>query len=80
MFELAAVFEERDVYELRFDEIRFDDGAAGANFEALAYEAGLIVGSSVPDITLTTLHGEEPVRLTELAGGKPMALIFGSYT
>jgi len=80
MTELAAVFEERDVYELRFDELRFDGAAAGVYFDELAYEAGLVVGSSVPPVTLTSLGGGEPVALAELAGARPMALIFGSYT
>jgi hypothetical protein len=78
--ELTVLFEEADVYELRFDQVRFDDGDAGAHFDQVAYREGLTVGSSVPDVTLTTLHGDEPVSLAQVVGTMPVALIFGSYT
>jgi len=78
--ELTILFEQADVYELRFDQVRFDDGDAGAHFDQVAYEEGLTVGSAVPDVTLTTLHGDEPVSLAQAVGTKPVALIFGSYT
>ena len=39
------------------------------------------VGAMAPDFTLPLLHGEpdETVRLADLRG-KPVALVFGSYT
>lgn len=78
--ELSAIFVDQDVYELRFDQVRFDDGAAGAHFERFSYEAGLVVGSPVPAVTLTALHGGASVDLAGIAGKQPIALIFGSYT
>ncbi|MFT7484499.1 MAG: hypothetical protein ACI9F9_000339 [Candidatus Paceibacteria bacterium] len=80
MEELASVFEELDRYELRFDEVRFDDGGPGAQFEERAYIAGLEVGSSVPKVMLSDLKGGPSVDLALIAGDMPIALIFGSYT
>jgi len=78
--ELSAVFEELDVRELRFDQVRYDDGAPGARFAERDYEAGLVPGSEVPDLTLSPLHGGPPVNLRSVAAERPVALIFGSYT
>lgn len=78
--ELSVLFEELDVYEFRFDRIRFDDGDAGAHFESLAYEIGLPVGSAVPEVSLTSLADDSSVSLAGLTGVRPIALIFGSYT
>ncbi|MFT5051853.1 MAG: hypothetical protein ACI8QZ_003282 [Chlamydiales bacterium] len=80
MAELATVFDGSDSYELHFDQVRFDDGTPGAHFEKLAYRAGLVVGSDIPEVTLTALHGAPSIDLAGIAGGKPVALIFGSYT
>ncbi|MFT7669183.1 MAG: hypothetical protein ACI8X5_001883 [Planctomycetota bacterium] len=80
MDELSTIFIEQDVYELRFDQVRFDDRAAGMHFEPLSYESGLVVGSAVPAVTLTALRGGPSVDLAEIAGDQPIALIFGSYT
>jgi hypothetical protein len=78
--EITVVFENDDIYSLRFDQVRFDDGAAGTFFEQRAYGQGLQVGSPVPDLTLENLTGTESVNLGKSVHQKPMALIFGSYT
>ncbi len=44
--------------------------------DALAPKAG----SEAPDFELRDLKGENPVRLGDFRGKKPVALIFGSYT
>ncbi len=38
------------------------------------------VGESAPDFELHDSNGENPVRLSEFKGEKPVALIFGSFT
>ena len=38
------------------------------------------VGAEAPDFELYDVNGENPVRLSELRGGKPVALAFGSFT
>jgi hypothetical protein len=43
-------------------------------------EGNLRPGHAAPDVTLVSLDGKTPVRLSERAGGKPLVLIFGSYT
>jgi len=80
MDELSAAFAGSDSYELRFDQARFDGSPPDERFERLAYESGLVVGSPVPDLELTALNGGPPVELARVADGRPMALIFGSYT
>jgi hypothetical protein len=42
-------------------------------------EGSLRVGDRAPDVTLTALDGT-PVRLQDRIGGRPLVLIFGSYT
>jgi len=37
-------------------------------------------GDPVPDFELPTLDGDETVRLASLLEGRPVALVFGSYT
>lgn len=78
--ELTALFEELNVYEFRFDQVRFDDGEAGAHFESMAYRTGLPVGSDAPDVVLTSLADDSRVSLRSLTGIRPVALVFGSYT
>jgi hypothetical protein len=43
-------------------------------------EGRLKVGDRAPDATLVSLDGSTPVRLSERIGGKPLVLVFGSYT
>ena len=38
------------------------------------------VGDIAPDFELRDAHGENPVRLSNLLGEKPVALVFGSFT
>ncbi|MFT5288241.1 MAG: hypothetical protein ACI8QC_003599 [Planctomycetota bacterium] len=80
MLELSAGFEDSESYELRFDRVRFDDGAPGAAFEQRAYREGLTVGSAIPAVTLMRLEDGSSVALEDLCGLKSVALIFGSYT
>jgi hypothetical protein len=37
-------------------------------------------GDLAPDFTLYDPQGEQAVTLSELFGGKPVALVFGSFT
>ena len=37
-------------------------------------------GDVAPDFELRDVNGENPVRLSDFRGQKPVALIFGSYT
>ncbi len=37
-------------------------------------------GDSAPDFKLADVGGENPVRLSDFRGKKPVVLIFGSYT
>jgi hypothetical protein len=43
-------------------------------------EGDLKVGQQAPGVTLTALDGKTKVKLLEEAGGKPLVLIFGSFT
>jgi hypothetical protein len=45
-----------------------------------ARDGRLRVGDPAPDFTLPTLDGTEQVRLSSLRGGRPVVLVFGSYT
>jgi hypothetical protein len=45
-------------------------------FDALAPK----VGDLAPDIQLLDVNGDNPVRLSETRGRKPVALVFGSFT
>lgn len=38
------------------------------------------VGDPAPDFTLADIRGEQRVRLADLRGQRPVALIFGSFT
>lgn len=38
------------------------------------------VGEPAPDFELSDSKGENPVRLADFKGQKPIALIFGSFT
>jgi len=40
----------------------------------------LQVGSAAPDATLLALDGENKFRLRDRIGGKPLVLVFGSFT
>lgn len=42
-------------------------------------EGSLKVGDKAPDVTLRALDGQD-VRLLEHLGGRPLVVIFGSYT
>lgn len=43
-------------------------------------EGSLKVGDRAPDVSLVSLDGKTPIRLSERVGGKPLILVFGSYT
>jgi len=43
-------------------------------------EGSLKVGDRAPDVALVSLDGKTPVRVVEKMGGKPLILVFGSYT
>jgi hypothetical protein len=43
-------------------------------------EGTLKPGDAAPDVTLVSLDGQTPVRVSEQVGGKPLILVFGSYT
>ena len=38
------------------------------------------MGDLAPDFELRDIRGENPVRLSDFCGQKPVALIFGSFT
>ena len=38
------------------------------------------VGDTAPDFELADVDGENPVRLSDYRGRKPVALVFGSFT
>ena len=43
-------------------------------------EGKLDPGDAAPDVALVSLDGKTPVRVSEQVGGKPLVLVFGSYT
>ena len=43
-------------------------------------EGDLRVGQSAPDVSLLSLDGKTRVRLADSTGGRPLVLVFGSYT
>jgi hypothetical protein len=43
-------------------------------------EGALKPGDAAPDVALVSLDGKTPVRVSEKVGGKPLVLVFGSYT
>jgi hypothetical protein len=43
-------------------------------------EGTLKPGDAAPDVALVALDGKTPVRVSEQVGGKPLVLVFGSYT
>ena len=43
-------------------------------------EGRLKVGDRAPDVALLALDGKTPVLLAEAIGGKPLVLVFGSFT
>src|SRR5262245_10027390 len=43
-------------------------------------EGALKVGDRAPDVALLALDGRTRVRLGERMGGRPVVLVFGSYT
>ena len=43
-------------------------------------EGKLKPGDAAPDVALVSLDGKTPVRVSEKVGGKPLVLVFGSYT
>jgi hypothetical protein len=38
------------------------------------------LGETAPDFELRDVNGENPVRLSDFRGVKPVALVFGSFT
>jgi hypothetical protein len=45
-----------------------------------ARKGTLNAGSAAPDFTVKNLEDKSPVRLSSLWAGKPVVLVFGSYT
>ena len=43
-------------------------------------EGTLRVGNPAPDVELLSLDGATPVRLKDSVGGKPLVIVFGSFT
>ena len=43
-------------------------------------EGDLKVGDRAPDVALLALDGATPVRLKDAVGGKPLVVVFGSFT
>ena len=43
-------------------------------------EGDLKVGDAAPDVVLGAVDGGPDVRLADLVGGKPLVLVFGSFT
>ncbi|HEY7573980.1 MAG TPA: hypothetical protein VIB08_02370 [Thermoanaerobaculia bacterium] len=44
-------------------------------------EGKLKVGDAAPDVVLVSLDGTTPVRLKDsIGGGKPLVMVFGSFT
>lgn len=43
-------------------------------------EGALLVGSAAPDVALHALSGPGVERIAQRIGGKPLILIFGSFT
>jgi hypothetical protein len=43
-------------------------------------EGTLRVGDAAPDVELVALDGARRLRLKESIGGKPLVLVFGSFT
>jgi len=43
-------------------------------------EGRLKVGEQAPDVAMVALDGASPVHLKDHMGGKPLVIIFGSYT
>jgi hypothetical protein len=43
-------------------------------------EGALRVGDHAPDVALVSLDGQTPARVSQSIGGKPLVLVFGSYT
>ena len=57
-------------------QIRKKGKAWQERFDALAPK----VGDVAPDFELHDANGQNPIRLSNLRGHKPAALIFGSFT
>jgi len=43
-------------------------------------EGDLKPGDRAPDASLVSLDGRTPLRISERIGGKPLVLVFGSFT
>jgi hypothetical protein len=43
-------------------------------------EGRLKVGDRAPDVSLVSLDGTTPTRISEHVGTRPLVLVFGSYT
>lgn len=43
-------------------------------------EGRLVVGDAAPDVVLAAIDGEPAVHLASLMRGKPLVLVFGSFT
>lgn len=61
---------------LRMTELRRKAVARQKQYDALAPK----VGDLAPDFELRDVDGENPVRLSDFRGQKPVALMFGSFT
>lgn len=43
-------------------------------------EGRLVVGDAAPDVVLATIDGNPELHLSSLMRGKPLVLVFGSFT
>jgi len=57
-------------------QIRKKEKSWQERFDALAPK----VGDVAPDFELHDVNGQNPIRLSNLCGHKPVALVFGSFT
>ena len=76
--ELAAHFEEHAV--ARSWGRLFESERESTEPERPAAPSGAPEGAVAPDFTLSSPDGAETVTLSDFAGVKPVALVFGSYT
>ncbi len=61
---------------------RINEAAGNWSFDPENHdaEAGSLTGARAPDFTLQTVDGSRRVTLSDFAGDRPVALIFGSWT
>lgn len=78
--ELGGFLESLPGGELRFDQDRCDGADPGATIELVDLDRGAPEGERAPELELTELGTGARRKLSEFAGVRPVALIFGSFT